>query len=108
MRILNLRIKINKHIINKLLRILNTLINYVNLIKHFINIDLHLRKIKILLKINSHFNKKTMMQKKKSSHDKFKFFAANKDSKFNARSAKKDKNKSKKMKRKRLFLTFIY
>ena len=105
---LNLRIKIYKHIINESLRILNTSINYVNLIKHFININLHFRKIKILSKINSHFNKRIITQKKRFSHNKFKSFVANKDSKFNARFTKKNKNESKKMKRKHLFSTFIY
>ena len=57
MRMLNLRIKINEYIINESLQILKTSINYVNLIKYFININLHFRKIKMLLKINSHFNK---------------------------------------------------
>ncbi len=82
-----LQMKINEIIINEFLRILYISINYVDLLKHLINIDLHLQDIDALLKLHSQQSESAASQKSFwFSHEKMKFIAATKNSKFSASS----------------------
>jgi len=82
-----LRMKINEIIMNEFLCILYISINYIDLLKHLINIDLHLQNTDALLKL--HLQQSESVTSQKSFwflHEKMKFVAATKNSKFSASS----------------------
>jgi len=82
-----LRMKINEIIMNESFCISYISINYVDLLKHLIDIDLHLRDIDALSKLHLQQSESAASQKSfRFSHEKTKFVAAMKNSKFSASS----------------------
>jgi len=82
-----LQMKINKIIMNESFYISYIFINYVDLLKHLINIDLHLQNTDALLKLHLQQSESVMFQKSsRFLHEKTKFVAATKNSKFSASS----------------------
>ncbi len=92
-RMMYLRMKINKIIMNEFLRISYISINYVDLLKHLIDIDLHLRDTDALSKLHSQQSENAASQKSFwFLHEKTKSVAAMKNSKFSASSTQSKDN----------------